>query len=155
MSEDLSKYRTANVPPPQLDAPDRTALRVDGPQSWTTTPPTVPGWYWVWSGYEVGACQFFEDNGQIVHAIDCDYYEPARHSGMAWLGPIAVPAPPPVNVPFVRLLDDTADLRNAIDRGEMLVITPDNAPAAVVAELRRMFDDPAWWAAFKREVESA
>lgn len=48
-----------------------------------------------------------------------------------------------------------ADLLAAIDDGRMLVITPNNPPAGVVAELRRMFDDPAWWEAFRREVESA
>lgn len=66
------------------------ALRAE----WSQTPPTVPGFYWRWDGYDVWAIFLYEFKGRLFHQITTDIEEPVEQTGSHWIGPLPVPTPP-------------------------------------------------------------
>jgi len=79
---------------------------------WTTTLPTVPGWWWTWNGYEAWPILLHEWQGRLFHQITTDIEESVEKTGTHWLGPIPVPEPPMIDDPD----DDAADAERIRER---------------------------------------
>ena len=77
------------------------------PLSWTTKPPTVPGWYWVYThrkglrryGIHIASFQYGVNKIPLVQiyseSVDIRK-EPKRYDRVIdyWLGPLPIPEPP-------------------------------------------------------------
>lgn len=71
--------------------------------TWTTTPPTEPGWYWMASGPNVFGWigHYFKTNEGVVRMSNMDntksFARLAAKGNFHWLGPLPVPEPPAVD----------------------------------------------------------
>jgi hypothetical protein len=61
---------------------------------WTTTPPTVEGWYWVYSDGEINLVNVFRNyDAWIVRRDDRTAWIEMLNTAH-WLGPLPLPEPP-------------------------------------------------------------
>jgi hypothetical protein len=71
------------------------------PLSWTTEPPTVEGWYWVYCKYQQNFVEkmkvvllYLNSEGIFQYAADDTEFFPDEKNFTHYLGPLPVPEPP-------------------------------------------------------------